>query len=124
VAERNAVTRHPAPQGRVAIEDKEMEPEAVEPINLDPRYSTREIPGKCIKCLAEQELDKCLMELLRGDGVYKETEQKFEMLLSFLKSPESQKLRNEAERFLAEGKHVTLKICSQEGKAKYELQID
>ena len=100
-----------------------MESETVEPINLAPRYSTREIPGKCIKCLAEHELDKCLMELLRGEGD-KETGQKYEMLVSFLKSPESQKLRNEAERFLAEGKHVRLKICSQEGETKYELEID
>jgi hypothetical protein len=123
VAERSVVRRHPAPQGRAAIEDDEMESETVNPINLAPRYSTREIPGKCIKCLAEQELDKCLMALLRGEGD-KETERKFEMLVSFLKSPESQKIRNEAERLLAQGKQVRLKICSEEGKIKYELETD
>ena len=96
----------------------------MEPINLDPRYSTREIPGKCIKCLAEQELNNCLMELLRGEGEDKELEQRFEMLVSFLKSPESQRLRDESERYLAEGKQVTVKIHFETGKPKYELKVN
>jgi len=75
----------------------------MESINLDPRYSTKEIPGKCIKCLAEQELNNCLLELLRGEEENKELEQRFEALVSFLKSPESISLRDEAERYLAEG---------------------
>ena len=29
----------------------------MKPINLDPRYSTNKVPGKCIKCLAEQKLN-------------------------------------------------------------------
>ena len=63
------------------------------------------------------------MELLRGEGD-KETGKKYEMLVSFLKSPESYKIRNEAERLLSEGKHVKLKICSQKGEIKYELEVD
>jgi len=59
--------------------------------DLKPRYSTSQIPGKCIKCLAEQELNNCLLELLRGEGEEKELQQRFEMLLAFLKSPESKK---------------------------------
>ena len=35
----------------------------MEPINLDSRYSTRDIPGKCVRCLAEQELDSCLRKV-------------------------------------------------------------
>lgn len=100
-----------------------MESEIVGPIDLVPRYSTREIPGKCIKCLAEQELDNCLIELLRGESD-RETGEKYEMLVSFLKSPESKKIRDEAERFLAEGKQVRLKIQSQDGETQYELEID
>ena len=96
----------------------------MEPINLDPRYSTRDIPGKCIKCLAEQELNNCLIELLRREGEDKELQRRFEMLVSFLKSPESQKLRDESERYLAEGKQVTVKICFEEGKPKYELKVN
>ena len=95
----------------------------MEPINLEPGFSTKEIPGKCIKCLAEQELNNCLMELLRGEGENKELEQRFEALVSFLKSPESSKLRDEAERYLAEGKQVSLKISFEQGQPKYEIKV-
>ncbi len=96
----------------------------MEPINLDPMYSTREIPGKCIKCLAEQELNNCLLELLRqGEVGNKELENRFEALVSFLKSPESKKLRDESERYLAEGKNVTVDIRFESGKPVYELKI-
>ena len=95
----------------------------MEPINLDPRYSNKEIPGKCIKCLAEQELDTCLRELLRGESENKEMQQRYEMLLAFLKSPESQKLRDESEKYLAEGRKVTLRLSFADGKPKYELNI-
>ena len=93
-------------------------------INLDPRYSTGDVPGKCIKCLAEQELNNCLLELLRAKGDDEELAQKFEMLVSFLKSPESRKLRDEAEKHLAEGKQVTVRISFEDGKPKYELKIN
>ncbi len=96
----------------------------MEPINLDPRYSTTEIPGKCIKCLAEQELGNCLMELLKGKRKNKELEQRFEALASFLRSPESKKLVDESEKYLAEGKEVKVKIHSGKGKVKYELKLD
>jgi hypothetical protein len=96
----------------------------MEPINLDPRYSTKDIPGKCIKCLAEQELNNCLRELLRGEVEDKELQQRFEMLVSFLKSPESQRLRDESEKYLAEGKHVTVRVYFDKGKPRYELKID
>ena len=93
-------------------------------INLDPRYSTGDVPGKCIKCLAEQELNNCLLELLRAEGDDKELAQRFEMLVSFLKSPESRKLRDESERYLAEGKQVTVRVSFENGKPKYELKIN
>ena len=90
---------------------------------LEPGYSTSEIPGKCIKCLAEQELYTCLRELLRGESKDEELRQKYEMLLSFLQSPESQKLRDESEKYLAEGKKVMAKISLDDGKPKYELEV-
>ena len=93
-------------------------------INLDPKYSTSDVPGKCIKCLAEQELNNCLLELLRAEGGDKELAKRFEMLISFLKSPESLKLRDESERYLAEGKRVTVRISFEDGKPKYELKIN
>jgi len=96
----------------------------MEPIDLNPRYSTKDIPGKCIKCLAEQELNSCLRELLREEKDDKELQQRFEMLLSFLKSPGSKKLRDESERFLADGRQVTLKIHFKDDKPSYELKIE
>ncbi len=95
----------------------------MEPIDLEPRYTSGELPGKCIKCLAEQELDTCLRELLREEDS-EEARQKFEMLVTFLKSPQSQKIRDEAEKYLAEGRKVRLKLSFTEGKPKYELNIE
>jgi len=95
----------------------------MEPINLDPRYSTSNVPGKCLKCLAEEELNKCLVGLLRGEGDDKELAQKYEMIVSFLKSPESQKLRDESEYYLSEGKQVSVRIYFVDGKPKYELKV-
>ncbi|OGO05193.1 MAG: hypothetical protein A2Y91_00730 [Chloroflexi bacterium RBG_13_54_8] len=91
--------------------------------DLEPRYSSGELPGKCIKCMAEQELDSCLRELLRGEDS-EELQQRFEMLLTFLKSPESQRLRDEAERCLSEGRKVKLRLHFADGKPKYELKVD
>ena len=96
----------------------------MEPINLDPRYSTSSVPGRCLKCLAEEELNKCLIGLLRGEeGDEKELAQRFEMIVSFLKSPESQRLRDESEMHLSEGKEVTVRIYFIDGKPKYDLKV-
>ncbi|MFC2020836.1 hypothetical protein ACFLU1_03470 [Chloroflexota bacterium] len=95
----------------------------MEPIDLNPRYPTKDIPGKCIKCVAEQELNNCLMELLRAEGEDKNLEQRYEMLVAFMKSPESEKLRSESEKYLAKGKRVTLKLDFIDGMPKYELEI-
>jgi len=78
----------------------------------------------CIKCPAEQELDKCLLERLRRDGENMELAQRFERLVSFLQSPDSQRLRDESEELLAAGKQVTLKISFDNGKPKYELKVN
>jgi hypothetical protein len=95
----------------------------METIDLDPRYSTSDVPGRCVKCLAEQKLNNCLFELLRGEGDEKELVQRFETLVSFLKSPESQKLRAESERYLSEGKEITVRIHFVDGKPRYDLKV-
>jgi hypothetical protein len=96
----------------------------MKPIKLDPKYSTKEIPGKCIKCLAEQEMNNCLLELLRqGEKGNRELESRFEALVSFLKSPESKRLRDESEKYLAEGKQVTVDIYFEAGKPVYKLNV-
>jgi hypothetical protein len=92
-------------------------------IDLEPRYSSKDVPGKCIKCLAEQKLDTCLRELLRSEEDDPEQYQRYEALLAFLQSPESEELRKESEQYLAEGKQVTVSIRFEDGKPKYELKI-
>ena len=93
-------------------------------IELKPGYSTVEIPGKCIKCLAEQEYEKCLKELLKDEEGERELEDRFEALVSLLKSPELEKLREESERYLADGKEVNLTVYLEEGKSRYEIKTD
>ncbi len=92
--------------------------------DLEPKYSTGQIPGKCIKCLAEQELNNCLLELLREEEDDQKVQQRFEMLVTFLTSPASQKLRDESEKYLAEGKKVTLRLSLVDGNPKYELKVN
>ena len=93
-------------------------------IDLEPRYSTKDVPGKCIKCLAEQKLDNCLRELLSSEEDNPERYQRYEALLAFLQSPESENLRKESEQYLAEGKQVTVSIYFEDGKPIYELKIN
>jgi hypothetical protein len=93
-------------------------------IELTPHYSTKEIPGKCVKCLAEKEYDNCLRELLSGDCASKEIEQTYEALVSFLEAPELRKLRDESEKLLAEGKDVKILLHLDGEKPRYELRTD
>jgi len=117
-AVKSAVKHHPAPAGTYAEGD-----ETINPIEFEPRYSTREIPGKCIKCLAEHELGSCLSQLLREDIENKELGAKYEALVSFLRSPQSVKLRDICEKYLAEGKEVRVKIYFGRGKPKYQIKL-
>ncbi|MBN1644287.1 MAG: hypothetical protein JW856_05680 [Dehalococcoidales bacterium] len=96
----------------------------MQPFDLKPNYSNNEIPGRCIKCLVEQKLEICLREFLRNEDENPERYQAYEALLAFLQSPESVELRDESERYLAEGKEITVRIHIEEGKFRYELQID
>ena len=96
----------------------------MEPFELEPRYSTNDVPGKCIKCLGEQELNNCLRQLLREEEVNEEVQHKYEALVTFLQSPESKQLRVESERYLAEGKEVSVIISYKNGKPGYKLKIE
>jgi hypothetical protein len=79
-------------------------------IELEPSYSTVNLPGKCIKCLAEQQYGDCLKKLLRGEDGKKELEERFEVIVGLLKSSDLSHLRDEAEKHLADGKKVKLVI--------------
>jgi hypothetical protein len=93
-------------------------------IELEPRYSTRDIPGRCIKCLAEHEYGDCLRDLLRGVGDNPGLERRYEALVSFLESPELQKLRAESEKCLAEGKDVKVVLHLTDGGFRYEIKLN
>ncbi|MFC1920262.1 hypothetical protein ACFLYQ_00885 [Chloroflexota bacterium] len=69
-------------------------------------------------------MNDCLRELLKGEGDDEILQAKYEMVVSFLQSPESRQLRIESENYLAEGKKVTLKLSNKNGKQKYELEIN
>jgi hypothetical protein len=93
-------------------------------IEMEPKYSTVELPGRCLKCLAEQEYGDCLRALLRGDEGKKELEEKFEAVVSLLKSPDLTKLRSDSEKYLSDGKRVRLVISTEKGEAKYRLEVE
>jgi hypothetical protein len=95
----------------------------MESFDLEPRYSTSEISGRCLKCLSEHELNNCLMQLLREDSINEDVRRKYEALLDFLKSSESERFRAESEKYLAEGKEVAVRITVTGGQPKYELII-
>jgi len=100
--------------------------EGLDRIELVPRHSTKEIPGRCLGCAAKHELNIYLGELLsryeRGDRS-EEVEKKFEALVSFLESPGLGRLVNESERYLAQGREVKLIIYPDENQPKYELIV-
>jgi hypothetical protein len=89
---------------------------------LEPKYSDNELPGKCVICGAEKELDNCLHVLLRGGDSSESAQEKFEMLIAFLKSPSSRKLRDESEKLLADGKQVKIIVNFINGKIKYKIE--
>jgi hypothetical protein len=96
----------------------------MEKIELEPAYSTVNLPGKCVKCLAEQQYGDCLRQLLRDEGSEHEMEEKFEAVLSLLKSPELISLRDEAEKQLANGKRVKLIIeRNKDNEPEYRIEV-
>ena len=119
VAEKNVAKRHLV-QLVIAVPGGEN----VKKIILEPKYSTVEIPGKCLKCLAEQEYGDCLRDLLKGEAVREGLEEKFEAMLALLKSSEITKLRDESEKYLADGKKVRLVIHKKGENTKYEIKLD
>jgi hypothetical protein len=92
-------------------------------LELEPRYSTREIPGRCIKCLADEQYRDCLRQLLKGGCESEELKETYEALVSLLKSPELQKLRDESERHLAEGRDIKIILHLGEVQPRYEIKV-
>lgn len=95
----------------------------MEDIELKPSHSTVNVPGKCLKCLAEQEYGNCLREMLTGEEGKEAAQQRFELVMSLLNSPELAKLRDECERHLADGKEVSLAIHGDKNNPEYEIRV-
>lgn len=95
----------------------------MDPLELEPRYSTKEIPGRCIKCLADKEVGSCLRMLLGDETDNKELQRRYEALVSFIRSPELVKVRDECEKYLAEGKEVNVVLHLGRRKPKYEIKL-
>jgi hypothetical protein len=93
-------------------------------LELKPTYSTREVSGRCIKCLAEEQYRDCLTQLLKDGSESKELEEMYEALVSLLKSPDLPKLRAELERHLAEGRDVKVLLHPGEGEPRYEIKVN
>jgi len=91
----------------------------METIDLEPRYSTCDMTGRCVKCLAEEELTKCIVELL-GDVEDDSLQNRYNTLVAFLESSETQRLINETEQMLSEGKKVKLKLIYEDNKLRFE----
>ncbi len=97
----------------------------METYSIEPKYSTCEQTGRCVRCQAEHEMNNCLMSLLGSDDENdEEAEKKFQALLTFLKSPESQRLIDESERLMSDGKKVNVRLYIDGDVAKYELEVE
>ncbi len=92
--------------------------------DLEPNYTSNEIPGKCLKCLAEKELNNCLFGLLGEQTGDTELQQRYEALLALLQSPDFERLRSQAERLLSEGRQVRVKVDYNNGSLQCELIAD
>ncbi len=89
--------------------------------DLEPSYTSNEVPGRCLKCLAEKELNNCLFSLLGQQTSDKDLQQRYQALVSLLQSPDFERLRSQAERLLSEGKQVKVKVDYCEGVIKCDL---
>jgi hypothetical protein len=64
-----------------------------------------------------------MRELFKEDKDNPELEKKYELLYSFLESPDLQKICDESERYLSEGKEVSVRIALESGKPKFEIKL-
>lgn len=96
----------------------------MESIDLEPGYSTNDISGKCLRCMAQQQLSDCIVEMLGSDEEDDKLQQKYHALVAFLESSQAQGLVNETERLLSLGKKVKLRLYFEENNLTYELKIE
>lgn len=95
----------------------------MEPIELEPQYSSNHTTGRCIRCLAEQYLKDCILDMLQSDKDLNELENKYNTLVTFLQSSAIEDLINETENLLASGKKVKLRLFWDNGEIKHEVIV-
>ncbi|MFC2038152.1 hypothetical protein ACFLUG_00055 [Chloroflexota bacterium] len=93
-------------------------------LSLEPGYGTNELQSRCVKCLAEKELSDCLSELLGNTENDEHLQSRYMLLVEFLQSTEAKTLLNESEKYLSEGKKVTVKLSFHGEKPEYRLEIN
>ena len=86
-------------------------------INLEPDLST------CIQTLAKKQHELIVRELLKTGEENSELEQKAEMLRMFLESTDFNRLRNEYEAYLVEGKRVKFTLRLMADRTEYNMTI-
>jgi len=96
----------------------------IDNFDLEPKYTSNEVPGRCLKCLAEKELTNCLFALLSEQSSDEELQQHYEALVALLECPDFERLRSEAERLLSEGKQVKVKVGYDKGNLHCELIVE
>lgn len=64
-----------------------------------------------------------MRELFEDEKDTPKLQQRYEILYAFLESSELQKVCDEAEKCLSEGKEASVRIYLEDGKPKYELKI-
>lgn len=92
--------------------------------DLEPKYTTNEVPGRCLKCLAEKNLNNCLFALLSEKTDDVELQQQYQALLTLLESPDFESLRSQTEKLLSEGKQAKVKVYYHDGQLHCELVTD
>ncbi|MDD5094370.1 MAG: hypothetical protein PHV74_08340 [Dehalococcoidia bacterium] len=95
----------------------------LEPIELEPGYTTFEMPGRCAKCLVEEEYGICMRQMLKGDDE-RPLKERFEVVRAFLTSPDLAQVRDESEKYLSDGKRVKILVHLEEGQPKYEIKVE
>jgi cobyrinic acid a,c-diamide synthase len=95
----------------------------MDPIDLEPRYSTHYHTGRCLRCLAQEELNNCIVAMLGSveDEDSNKLQAKYSALVAFLESPEAQALIDETEEYLSEGRKVSVKLNFENDKLEYKV---
>jgi hypothetical protein len=95
----------------------------MEPIELTPKYTSLDVSGKCLRCLAAKEANDCLYNFLDGEVADEDLLQRFKLLAAFYNSQDLQKLIDQSEKYLSDGKMVSVKLMDINGKLSYELIV-